>query len=54
METKHIPFIMLTAKTTLNAQIEGLDSGADYYFAKPLNMDLLLLTIRNIFNQGPS
>lgn len=52
METKHIPFIILTAKSTLNSQIEGLDSGADYYFAKPLNMDLLLLTIRNIFNQG--
>jgi len=52
VETKHIPFIMLTAKSTLNSQIEGLDSGADYYFAKPLNMELLLLTIRNIFNQG--
>lgn len=51
-ETKHIPFVMLTARTTLTSQIEGLDSGADYYFAKPLNMDLLLLTIRNIFNQG--
>ncbi|HEX9513979.1 MAG TPA: two-component regulator propeller domain-containing protein [Puia sp.] len=51
-EIRHIPFIMLTAKSTLNSQIEGLDSGADYYFAKPLNMDLLLLTIRNVFNQG--
>jgi DNA-binding response OmpR family regulator len=52
METRHIPFIILTAKSALDSQIKGLDSGADYYFAKPLNMDLLLLTIRNIFNQG--
>lgn len=52
IETSHIPFIMLTAKSAIKSQLEGLDSGADYYFAKPLNLDLLLLTIRNIFNQG--
>ena len=52
IETSHIPFIMLTAKSAVKSQVEGLGSGADYYFSKPLNLDLLLLTIRNIFNQG--
>jgi DNA-binding response OmpR family regulator len=47
--TSHIPFLMLTARTALASQVEGLDSGADYYFAKPLNMELLLLTVRNRF-----
>jgi len=50
--TSHIPFVMLTAKSAMKSQVEGLDSGADYYFAKPVNLDLLLLTIRNIFSQG--
>ena len=52
IDTSHIPFLMLTARSTLAAQVHGLDSGADYYFAKPLNMELLLLTIRNRFEQG--
>jgi signal transduction histidine kinase/ligand-binding sensor domain-containing protein/DNA-binding response OmpR family regulator len=52
IETSHIPFLMLTARTALASQMEGLDSGADYYFPKPLNMDLLLLTIRNRFEHA--
>jgi DNA-binding response OmpR family regulator len=52
IDTSHIPFLMLTARTTLASQVHGLDSGADYYFAKPLNMELLLLTIRNRFEQS--
>ncbi|HLA59243.1 MAG TPA: response regulator, partial [Puia sp.] len=51
IDTSHIPFLMLTARSTLTAQVEGMDAGADYYFAKPLNMELLLLTIRNRFDQ---
>jgi ligand-binding sensor domain-containing protein/signal transduction histidine kinase/DNA-binding NarL/FixJ family response regulator len=51
IETSHIPFLMLTAREALESKIEGTQSGADYYFSKPLSMDLLLLTIRNIFNQ---
>ena len=52
IDTSHIPVLMLTARTALASQKEGLDSGADYYFAKPLNMDLLMLTIRNRFEQS--
>lgn len=51
IETSHIPFLMLTAKDALASRIEGVDSGADFYFSKPLSMQLLELTIRNILNQ---
>lgn len=51
IETSHIPFLILTAKERLDSQIEGIKSGADYYFAKPLSLDVLLPTIRNIFYQ---
>ncbi|WP_431294472.1 hybrid sensor histidine kinase/response regulator [Pedobacter sp. P26] len=50
-ETSHIPFLILSAKDALEARMEGLESGADYYFSKPLSTDLLLLTIHNLFEQ---
>ncbi|MDN3583053.1 hybrid sensor histidine kinase/response regulator transcription factor [Mucilaginibacter flavus] len=51
-ETSHIPFIILSAKDALDTKIEGMESGADFYFAKPLSVDLLLLTVNNIFEQS--
>jgi len=51
-ETSHIPFVILSAKDALDTKLEGMESGADYYFAKPLSIDLLLLTIHNIFLQS--
>ncbi|MEO5563636.1 MAG: two-component regulator propeller domain-containing protein, partial [Chitinophagaceae bacterium] len=51
IETSHIPFVMLTAKDALESRIEGVESGADFYFAKPLSIQLLTLTIRNILSQ---
>ena len=51
-ETSHVPFVILSAKDALDAKLEGMVSGADYYFAKPLSIDLLLLTVRNIFQQS--
>ncbi|WP_162946190.1 hybrid sensor histidine kinase/response regulator transcription factor [Chitinophaga barathri] len=50
-ETSHIPFVILSAKDGLDTKLEGLESGADYYFAKPLSTSLLLLTINNIFDR---
>jgi AraC-like DNA-binding protein len=41
----------LTAKTGLESQIEGAGSGADIYFEKPLDFNLLLLSIQNIFKR---
>lgn len=49
--TSTIPFIMLTAKDTLDARIEGLNSGADAYLSKPVSIQLLLSTIQNLLTQ---
>jgi YesN/AraC family two-component response regulator len=51
IETSHIPFLMLTAKDSIESKLEGVESGADFYFAKPLSIQLLTLTIRNVLNQ---
>ena len=51
LETSHIPFIMLTAKNSIEAEIEGAESGADLYFSKPINISLLQINIKNIFEQ---
>lgn len=51
IEISHIPFIMLTAKDALQAKMDGLGGGADYYFSKPISLALLMLTIRNMFDQ---
>lgn len=49
MSTSHIPFILLTAKTSLESKIEGADSGADIYLEKPIDLNLLKISIYNIF-----
>jgi signal transduction histidine kinase/ligand-binding sensor domain-containing protein/DNA-binding NarL/FixJ family response regulator len=51
LATSHIPFVMLTAKDTSLAKMEGVESGADYYFTKPLSIELLLATVRNVFSR---
>lgn len=49
VETSHIPVILLTAKTSLESKIEGVDSGADLYFEKPIDFTYLKLSIQNVF-----
>ncbi len=49
INTSHIPFILLTAKTSLESKIEGIGSGADMYFEKPIDFNYLKLSIQNIF-----
>jgi signal transduction histidine kinase/ligand-binding sensor domain-containing protein/DNA-binding response OmpR family regulator len=39
--TCHIPVIMLSAKTSDDSQISGIESGADDYIAKPFNIQIL-------------
>lgn len=48
VKTCHIPIILLTAKTSVDDQIEGLHLGADDYVVKPFEMNLLEAKIQNI------
>lgn len=49
--TSHIPFILLTAKTGEDSELEGTVSGADDYITKPFNVKLLIAKIKNILRQ---
>lgn len=44
----HIPVILLTAQTSLEANIEGLKLGADDYITKPFEVELLLARCNNL------
>lgn len=46
--TNHIPFILLTAKASVDHQIDGLSSGADAYISKPFSPQVLALNIKNL------
>ncbi|MBE8724319.1 hybrid sensor histidine kinase/response regulator transcription factor [Flavobacterium hungaricum] len=48
LETSHIPVILLTAKNSLQSQIDGLEVGADAYIAKPFSMDYLKVQASNL------
>jgi DNA-binding response OmpR family regulator len=39
--TVHIPFILLSAKNTVEEQVEGIESGAEMYLTKPFNVEYL-------------
>jgi DNA-binding response OmpR family regulator len=45
-ENVHTPVLMLTAKSTVEDKVTGLDSGADDYLAKPFSFDELLARVR--------
>jgi signal transduction histidine kinase/ligand-binding sensor domain-containing protein/DNA-binding response OmpR family regulator len=49
LETSHIPFILLTARSSLENNIEGLEAGADDYISKPFSPEVLMLRIKNRF-----
>jgi len=51
IETSHIPVIMLTAKSTMEDQVEGVESGAEAYILKPFNMSYVRAVISNIIKQ---
>lgn len=49
--TSHIPVILLSAKSALESQIEGLKYGADYYIGKPFDNDFLFAAIESMLKQ---
>lgn len=50
LNTCHIPFVMLTAKTSVESNLEGLKTGADDYIAKPFNVNILVFRCHNLVN----
>jgi len=48
--TSHIPVLLLTAKTSEEAQKSGFTTGADAYITKPFDANLLELRVNNILN----
>jgi DNA-binding response OmpR family regulator len=43
---KHIPILMLTAKTQEKDKVLGLETGADEYITKPFEMDYLMEKVK--------
>ena len=50
VEYCHIPIVLLTAKNTYKAHIEGLEVGADLYIKKPFSPELLQVQIANLLS----
>ena len=50
-ETSHIPIILLTAMSTSENKLEGVESGADAYITKPFSSRLLLARIFQLIEQ---
>lgn len=48
--TNHLPFVLFSAKASLESRLEGLQHGADAYISKPFSPEELKLTIRNLFS----
>jgi YesN/AraC family two-component response regulator len=46
--TQHIPIIILSAKSTIEDTLEGLETGADDYVPKPFNEQILLAKIKTL------
>ncbi|TXS94306.1 response regulator transcription factor [Parahaliea maris] len=52
---KHrLPVLLLTARNTLADKVDGLDSGADDYLAKPFELDELFARLRSLLRRESS
>lgn len=48
IHTSHIPFILLTARSAIEKQIEGFNVGADDYIPKPFHPELLRVRVARL------
>lgn len=51
MTTSHIPIVLLTAKTSIESKLEGLEYGADDYITKPFSAIYLKVRVKNLLAQ---
>lgn len=52
--TMHIPLIILSAKNTIDEQVEGIASGADAYISKPFSLTYLQAVINRLITNRDS
>ena len=50
-KSPQIPILMLTAKTSVDDKIKGLEAGADDYMTKPFHLEELLLRIKRMLQR---
>lgn len=50
-ERSHIPFILLTAKASVEEKIQGLEAGADDYLTKPFSASYLKTRIKSLLDR---
>ncbi len=48
LRTSHIPILLLSARSSVEQQIEGTQTGADSYVTKPFNVQFLMANIRSL------
>lgn len=51
MTTSHIPIVLLTAKSSIESKLEGLEYGADDYITKPFSATYLKARVKNLLVQ---
>jgi signal transduction histidine kinase/ligand-binding sensor domain-containing protein/DNA-binding response OmpR family regulator len=49
--TSHIPLILLTSRSSVESQLQGLSTGADDYQTKPFTFQVLAARIENLITQ---
>jgi DNA-binding response OmpR family regulator len=50
-ETARVGIVMLTGRRSSRDRIRGLDVGADAYLAKPVDLDVLVATVRSVLRR---
>jgi two-component system phosphate regulon response regulator PhoB len=51
LRTRELPIVMLTARSEERDMVQGLDSGADDYLAKPFSPSVLVARIRSVLRR---
>ena len=51
-EIAHIPIILISAKQTIEEQIQGLAAGAEKYITKPFNIDFLKASVKQLISSS--
>ncbi|WP_163397569.1 hybrid sensor histidine kinase/response regulator transcription factor [Flavobacterium fluviatile] len=47
----HLPVILLSAKSSIESKLEGMEYGADDYITKPFNVSFLKARVKNVLQQ---